>query len=299
MAAAAAAADLRNAERAASGGAAGTSAAAAAAATAGASSATSASAWPLRHGSSSGSGGISSSDASGGAGSGDGGGPGVAPAAATPPYGHAPLPHNSHHTHRYGGGGHAAAPAAHALVHSAHQRSHSQNNSLQLHLPDLMDPRALLGSSLSASSGGNGGGGPSSSHAPPHHGLSWLSEPQAPNQFPPRHLFTCSVGRSRSKARYSLANSSEVADLLEAVVEQARRFCSILVFVHSHISCCKVVGYATAWPTAAQSLTCWRRSWNRCASALLNPGLNADCAAVSRCLPQGALLLAEVMRTRW
>ncbi|KAG2501762.1 hypothetical protein HYH03_000262 [Edaphochlamys debaryana] len=38
--------------------------------------------------------------------------------------------------------------------------------------------------------------------------------------FPPKYLYTCTVGRNRSKARYALATSAEVGDLLEAVVQQ-------------------------------------------------------------------------------
>jgi hypothetical protein len=51
-------------------------------------------------------------------------------------------------------------------------------------------------------------------------GLGLLSSARAPPlpPFPPRFLFSCCVGRSRSKARYSLAASAEVADLLEALV---------------------------------------------------------------------------------
>eukprot|EP00878_Enallax_costatus_P020082 GHUV01021213.1.p1 GENE.GHUV01021213.1~~GHUV01021213.1.p1 ORF type:complete len:314 (+),score=43.25 GHUV01021213.1:284-1225(+) len=40
-------------------------------------------------------------------------------------------------------------------------------------------------------------------------------------KFPPNYLFTCSVGRSRSKARYSLSGSNDVGGLLEAVIRQA------------------------------------------------------------------------------
>lgn len=36
-----------------------------------------------------------------------------------------------------------------------------------------------------------------------------------PDAFPPKFLFTCTVGRNRSKARFSLAAASEVGDLLE------------------------------------------------------------------------------------
>lgn len=39
-------------------------------------------------------------------------------------------------------------------------------------------------------------------------------------KFPPRYLFTCSVGRSRSKARYSLNGSNDVGTLLESMIHQ-------------------------------------------------------------------------------
>ncbi|GLI68117.1 hypothetical protein VaNZ11_012454 [Volvox africanus] len=38
--------------------------------------------------------------------------------------------------------------------------------------------------------------------------------------FPPKYLYTCTVGRNRSKARYALATSAEVGDLLDAIVQQ-------------------------------------------------------------------------------
>jgi hypothetical protein len=41
-------------------------------------------------------------------------------------------------------------------------------------------------------------------------------------QFPPKFLFTCSVGRSRSKARYSLSGSNDVGGLLESVMWPGR-----------------------------------------------------------------------------
>jgi hypothetical protein len=40
--------------------------------------------------------------------------------------------------------------------------------------------------------------------------------------FPPRHLYTCTVGRARSKARYSLASANEVVGLMQAMVSQGR-----------------------------------------------------------------------------
>ncbi|MEW5311818.1 MAG: hypothetical protein WDW38_003503 [Sanguina aurantia] len=42
-----------------------------------------------------------------------------------------------------------------------------------------------------------------------------------PSHFPPKYLFTCTVGRNRSKARFALAGSSDVADLLDSIVQQA------------------------------------------------------------------------------
>ncbi|GIL79684.1 hypothetical protein Vretifemale_8975 [Volvox reticuliferus] len=38
--------------------------------------------------------------------------------------------------------------------------------------------------------------------------------------FPPKYLYTCTVGRNRSKARYALTTSAEVGDLLDAIVQQ-------------------------------------------------------------------------------
>lgn len=39
--------------------------------------------------------------------------------------------------------------------------------------------------------------------------------------FPPPHLYTCSVGRNRSKARFSLQSAHEVAELLSSMVREA------------------------------------------------------------------------------
>jgi hypothetical protein len=64
---------------------------------------------------------------------------------------------------------------------------------------------ASLGLELSRSMGTEGG-------------LTGSNKPPPGPAFPPRYLFSCCVGRSRSKARYSLGASSEVADLLEALV---------------------------------------------------------------------------------
>ncbi len=36
-----------------------------------------------------------------------------------------------------------------------------------------------------------------------------------PLRLPPEHLFTCTVGRQQSKARYTLSGSAEVSALLE------------------------------------------------------------------------------------
>jgi len=46
-------------------------------------------------------------------------------------------------------------------------------------------------------------------------------EQELPDCFPPRFLFTCTVGRNRSKARFALSAASEVSDLLDSIVQQA------------------------------------------------------------------------------
>ncbi|KAF5827092.1 glycosyltransferase family 20-domain-containing protein [Dunaliella salina] len=46
-------------------------------------------------------------------------------------------------------------------------------------------------------------------------------EQELPDCFPPPFLFTCTVGRNRSKARYALSAASEVSDLLDSIVQQA------------------------------------------------------------------------------
>jgi hypothetical protein len=66
----------------------------------------------------------------------------------------------------------------------------------------------LLGNGMDMSSLGSGGSSSSSVN------LSKMLK------FPPKYLFTCSVGRSRSKARYSLAGSNDVGTLLEAIIRQ-------------------------------------------------------------------------------
>lgn len=61
----------------------------------------------------------------------------------------------------------------------------------------------------------------SSTHGAEHYNRSSTPDLHRPlTNLPPKYLFTCSVGRNRSKARYSLGGSSEVGDLLEAVVRQ-------------------------------------------------------------------------------
>jgi hypothetical protein len=51
--------------------------------------------------------------------------------------------------------------------------------------------------------------------------------------FPPKHLYTCTVGRARSKARYSLPGSHDVGSLLEAVVRQGIHMTSPIGSRHS------------------------------------------------------------------
>lgn len=51
-------------------------------------------------------------------------------------------------------------------------------------------------------------------------GLSICAVLQISQLFPPKHLFTVTVGRNRSKARFAVTTSSDVADMLDSLVQQ-------------------------------------------------------------------------------
>eukprot|EP00803_Ostreobium_quekettii_P004213 evm.model.scf_496.3 EVM.evm.TU.scf_496.3 scf_496:10894-17245(+) len=52
-----------------------------------------------------------------------------------------------------------------------------------------------------------------------YEGTLWAQSTKEQTMLSPKHLFTCTVGRAGSKARFSLGGSSEVAALLEAITE--------------------------------------------------------------------------------
>ncbi|GIL52515.1 hypothetical protein Vafri_8357 [Volvox africanus] len=91
-----------------------------------------------------------------------------------------------------------------ASVTSSSGRAHHGHRPLHTHSMDRLDMTVRVGSAAgTAAASGN----------------STVADRLA-GIFPPKYLYTCTVGRNRSKARYALATSAEVGDLLDAIVQQ-------------------------------------------------------------------------------
>lgn len=106
---------------------------------------------------------------------------------------------------------------------------------------------------------------------------------QISSLFPPKHLYTVTVGRNRSKARYALTTSSDVADMLEALVQQVgeinthfcgrmelrRSKCAHLAVITALLHAC---GAACFFVVAIPVLkTCSRTSSAKCSQMLQPP----------------------------